>query len=189
VVILAGSVVLGSQVVGAADDTVAVWSTGATLAPGHRLTESDLVVARVRFDDAATAGRYLATTERLPADLHLTRGLGAGELVPRAALGSAEETGLVRVSVAVPAEQVPTGLGPGARVDVWVVEESRGGGAEARPVLEDVVVVAAPVTAESLGAVGGGRQLVLGLPADDQEAVATILGAGGDDRVRLVGRG
>jgi hypothetical protein len=189
VAIVAASVLLGARVVGAADDMVTVWAADADLARGHRLTEADLAPARVRFDAGATTGRYLPADEPLPDDLHLTRGLGAGELVPRAALGTPADSGVVRVSVALPAEQVPTGLAPGARVDVWVVDERSTGAGRAEPVVEDVVVVAAPTAADSLGSVNGGRQLVLGLPADDSGAVATVLAASGDDRVRLVGRG
>lgn len=188
--LVAGSVLLGAQVVGSTDDTVTVWRAGADLAPGHRVTEADLTVARVRFEEGATAGLYLATDEELPADLHLTRGLDAGELVPRGALGTAADTGTVQVSIAVAPQQVPPALGPGDRVSVWVVPESGDGSrAGARRVLEDVVVVAAPVAADSFGSVTGGRQLVLGVPEAEAEAVGTILAAGGDGRVRIVGRG
>jgi hypothetical protein len=189
VAIVAASVLLGARVVGAADDMVTVWAAGADLARGHRVTGADLVPARVRFDDDATSARYLSADAPVPDDAHLLRGLGAGELVPREALGPAAQSGVARVSVSLPAEQVPTGLGPGSRVDVWVVEERASGGGRAEPVLEDVVVVAAPAAAESLGSVAGGRQLVLGLPADESSAVATVLAASGDGRVRVVGRG
>ena len=189
IAIVAASVVIGARVVGSADDTVTVWSVATDLAPGHQVTEADLVVARVRFEEESTTSLYLATDEELPADLHLVRGLTAGELLPRAALGSATDAGTVQVSVAVAPQQVPPGVGAGDRVNVWVVDEARG---DSRPgasrVLEDVVVVAAPAAAESFGSVADGRQLVLGVPRDESEAVASILAASGDDRVRIVGR-
>ena len=89
VVLVAGSVVAGARLLAAADDTVQVWAAATDLGAGARLTEEDLVATRVRFADEDTQAGYYTVDDELPADLQLVHGLGAGELVPRAAVGSA----------------------------------------------------------------------------------------------------
>jgi hypothetical protein len=187
VAIVAASVVAGSRIVGAADDSVTVWAAARDLAPGDTVAAGDLAPVRVSFDEAADLGRYLPTGAELPAELHLVRGLGEGELVPVAALGSAADTGTVVLSLAFPPEQVPSGVAAGSHVDVWVVDEHRGAGGTS-PVLEDVVVIDAPTVGDSLGSTGG-RQLVLGVPEAESDALAEVLEASGDGRVHVLGRG
>ena len=187
VAIVAASVVAGSRIVGAADDSVTVWAAATDLAPGDTVAADDLAPVRVRFDEAADLARYLPTEDRLPAQLHLVRGLGEGELVPAAALGSGADTGTLVVSLAFPPEQVPSGVGAGSRVDVWVVDDGRGARGTA-PVLEDVVVIDAPAAGDALGSTGG-RQLVLGIPEGESDALAEVLAASGDGRVHVLGRG
>ena len=89
VVLVAGSVVAGSRLLAAADDTVQVWAASSDLGAGARLTEEDLVAARVRFADESTLAGYFTVDDELPADLELVHGVRAGELLPRAAVGSA----------------------------------------------------------------------------------------------------
>ena len=188
VALVAGSVVAGARLLATADDTTAVWAVADDLAAGEVLTADDLTATRVRFADAADAGRYLAVQDELPAELTLTRALGAGELVPEAALGAAADQEQVSVSISLPADQVPTGVASGSRVDVWVVGESRGRRAAAELVLEDVAVLEAPQLADSFAAATT-RQVVLGVPEDEQEALAVILAGTGEESLRIVGRG
>lgn len=189
VALVAASVVAGARIVGSVDDSVGVWAAARDLAPGDEVEASDLVARRVSFEDPGDLDRYLLAAEPLPDDLHLVRGLVDGELVPAAALGSAADAGTVSVSLSFPAEEVPTGVRPGSMVDLWVVDERRGGGSRATPVLTGVVVVDAPSGRDTLGAVGGGRQLVLGVPADEDDALASVLAAASSGAVRVVGRG
>lgn len=190
VALVAVSVVAGARLLGAADDTVAVWSAAADLAPGDRLSAEDLVATSVRFEEPADLARYLATDDPLPDDLQLVRGLGEGELVPAAALGSAARSDTVSLSLSFPAELVPSGIATGSVVELWVVpgEEARRG-EPSGPLLADVVVIDAPTSAESLGAVGLGRQLVLGIPRDESEALGELLAASEEQRVRVLGQG
>lgn len=189
VAIVAASVVAGSRIVGAADDSVPVWAAARDLAPGDTVAAGDLVPTRVRFDEATDLGRYLPADEELPSELHLLRGLGEGELVPVAALGSAADSGTVALSLAFPPEQVPSGVASGSHVDVWVVGDSGRGGSGTAPVLEDVVVIDAPSAADSLGSTSGDRQLVLGVPEGESDALAEVIQASSDGRVHVVGRG
>jgi len=164
--IVAVSVVAGSRLLAAADDTVAVWAVTEARGPGSALTESDLVVRRVRFAHESDLAAYFRADAALPADLQLARGVGAGELLPRSAVGTAEQqAGLVELPVAVEADQVPPSVQTGSTVDVYVGDE---------PVLSGVTVVDAPSADAGFGSVGGRRQLVLSVPED---AAAAYVGA------------
>ena len=187
VALVAGSVVAGSAVVGASDDTSAVWAAARNLSPGEVIEAEDLTSVRIRFADADAGEHYLATSRTLPEDLTVVRGLGEGELVPIAALGAQSATETVAVSVAVDPEHLPVGVGAGSRVDIWVVAERGGGALRAKPVLLDVGVIAAPSAAESFAATNE-RQLVIAVPRDDTSSLATLLAASGEGLVRVVGR-
>lgn len=187
IAILAASVLLGAKVLAGADDMASVWAVAAEHAEGDALTEGDLVARQVRFAAAEDRGRYLLADQALPADLHLLRGLGAGELVPRSALGPASASGLLTVPIGLPSLAVPPAVHAGSRVDVWVTEETEGGRAVARPLLRDVVVVAAPATTDGFGATGD-RQLVLGVPQDQEESLGRVLAAVGDATITVVGK-
>lgn len=192
--IVAVSIIAGSRILGAADDSVTVWAAARDVAPGDTVRGDDLVSISVRFGDSADLDHYLLTSATLPDDLRLTRGLGAGELVPAAALGSDEEAETVIVSLAFPHELIPTNIGAGSQIELLVIpaggdddKESRSG--EPDTVLSDVVVIDAPSAVDSLGSVSRGRQLVLGIPAADSEALIEILVASEDERLRVLVRG
>lgn len=194
VAIVAVSIIAGARILGAADDSVSVWAVARDIAPGDTVGEDDLVPTSVRFGDRADLERYLPTSATLPDDLRLTRGLGAGELVPAAALGSGEEADTVIVSLAFPHELIPTNIGAGSNIELLVVPDDNTGDARAQEgepttVLTDVVVIDAPSAADSLGSVSRGRQLVLGIPDADPDALIDILAASEDQRVRVLVRG
>lgn len=186
--LVTGSVVVGARILAGADDMTAVWSASSDLAAGQTITAEDLRATRVRFDDDTDQQRYLAVDAELPAALTLTRPLASGELVPAAALGEQADDDTVAVSIAVAAEHVPTGLARGSRVDVWVIGEDRRSRAAADLVLDDVLILDAPVVSDSFASATS-RQLVLAVPQDDEESLGQLLAASGDDRVRVVGRG
>lgn len=188
IVLVTGSVVAGARILSTADDMTPVWAASSDLAMGQTITAADLRATRIRFDDSADEQRYLGVDDELPATLTLTRPLAAGELVPAAALGEQTDDDTVAVSVAVAAEHVPTELARGSRVDVWVIGEDRQSRAEAELVLEDVLILDAPVVSDSFASATT-RQLVLAVPQDDEESLGLVLAASGDDRVRVVGRG
>jgi hypothetical protein len=194
IAIVAVSVVTGARILGAADDSVTVWAAARDVAPGDTVREDDLVSVSVRFADSTELDHYLLTSGPLPDDLRLTRGLGAGELVPAAALGSGAEAETVIVSLAFPHELVPTNIGAGSLIELLVIPNDGAGGgrsgtSEPTTVLSDVVVIDAPSAADSLGSVSRGRQLVLGIPEAETEALTEILAASEDQRVRVLVRG
>ena len=181
VAIVAASVVAGARLLAAADDTVPVWSAATDMGAGDRVTSADLVASRVRFADADALEGYFTVDDELPADMQLTSGITAGELLPRSSVGSTTRSGLVELPVAVDPEQVPPSVDAGAVVDVYVVgaasvtadkadRESTGG-----PVLANVTVVEAPELADSFGTTGK-RQLVLAVPEADATSFFELLG-------------
>jgi hypothetical protein len=190
VVVVAGSVLLGVRVVGAADDSTTVWAAATELAPGTALEADDLVPVRVRFTDQADLSAYLLADDALPADATLTRGVGAGELVPAAALGAVGDTGLLQVPVAVEPEQLAGAVATGSRVNVYLV--SRGGADRGHdsgePVLEDVAVLDAASPDEGFSA-SGLRRLVLGVPEEDASRFYGLLGSLSDPLVSVAARG
>ncbi len=185
--LVTGSVVAGARILSTADDMTAVWSASADLVAGQTLTASDLTATRVRFDEGGDEGHYLRVDHELPAALTLTRPLSAGELVPAGALGEEAQDDTVAVSIAVAAEHVPTDLVRGSHVDVWVIGEDRRQRAAAELVLDDVLILDAPLISDSFASATS-RQLVLAVPQDDEESLGLVLAASGDDRVRVVGR-
>jgi hypothetical protein len=157
VAIVAVCVVAFARLLAAADDTVAVWAVASDLGPGDRLTDDDLVSRRVRFADEADLDRYFTVADELPADRELTRGVGDGELLPRAALGPAGDSDTLQVRIAVDNEQVPTAVDAGSVVHVYLVAATGDGSGAApigEPALEAVTVVDAPPVEDSFSATG-----------------------------------
>lgn len=157
VAIVAGSVVAGSRVLAAADDTVAVWSVASDMAVGDTVTTDDLVARQVRFAEADDLARYVTVEQTLPADLALVRDLGAGELLPRAAVGAEGGSGTVLVRIAVEDEQIPAAVARGSRVHVYLLGPGRSGRVDpgaGEPALAAVTVVEAPAVSDNLAATG-----------------------------------
>lgn len=195
IALVAASVVVGARVLAAADDTVQVWAAEGDLGAGQRVGADDLVAQRLRFADADAAARYFTVDDELPADLELTRSVGAGELLPRAAVGTPDESGLVELPVAVEPELVPPGVGPGDVVDVYVVAPlSAEVGGEGQPpppdgpALTGATVVDAPELASSFGT-SGRRQLVLAVPDAAAPAFFALLARYDAPSLTVVRRG
>jgi len=188
IALVAASVLVGARLLGGADDTVEVWGVDADLAAGQPVTEADLVARRVRFDDDADGDRYLLVGDRLPDDATLSRAVGAGELLPAAALGAAEE-GLTEIPVWAPAEVIPASTEPGSVVDVWVTPTPGAGGTKGSVlVLDDVVVIAVPRGEDSFGP-GGNRQVLIGVTDGAAPEVGQALAAAKDNRIVITRQG
>lgn len=190
VAIVAASVVAGARLLASADDTVSVWAVATDLGVGDQVSEDDLVARRVRFADGTDLDRYFVVDARLPDDGALTRGVGEGELLPRAAVGSASDVGTLEVPIAVDDELVPTSVTSGSVVDVYLVAAAGGDGVApdaVRPALEAVTVVDAPPIEESFGT-SGQRKLVVAVPEEDAPIFFQELGAVDDPVLTVVRR-
>jgi len=183
---------LGARFLGGADDTVAVWAAAGPLAEGQQVDGGDLVRREVRFADQADADRYLPAGT--PVTGSLTRAVGEGELVPRAALGDGARGGLTEVPLSVGTEAVPSTVDVGSVVDVWVTPDAapRAAGeavtaARSTLVLDDVVVVALPRAGSSLGP-SATRQVMVGVESDQADALPRSLAALAGGTVLLTAR-
>jgi hypothetical protein len=155
VLIVLSSMVLGARVVAAAGRTVPVLAAVTDLPSGHRLSASDVRAVPVHL--AAGVAGYLPARAGVPVGGVLVRPVGAGELVPTAAVGDASVLALRPVAVPVPAP-LPEGLRPGAGVDLWSSAKQVGAGETgyAPPVriAEGAEVSAVTVTGTGLGGTG-----------------------------------
>lgn len=174
VLLVLGSILLGSAVVSAADDRVPVYAAARTLVPGEKVTEKDLVRVDVQLAEGGPA--YLAADGTVPGGMVATRTVGKGELLPQSAVGSVRDADVEVVSVPVDAASA-TGLAAGDVVTVWA---SRGAGAGSRrpggaPTRLGEMVVD-EVVQEQGGIVGGGsavtpvRLVVTGDAVEELEA-------------------
>lgn len=184
---VAVSVVLGAQIVGSADDSVEVWTVGVDAARGTPVEELGLVASRVRFTADADAARYLMVADGAPEGRHLVRAVGAGELLPGAAVGEAPED-VVVISVEVPTAQLPPGVRAGSVVDLWTAPRNSGESRSPRELLRGVTVVSASSPGQELSVASDDRQVVLQVP-DRSDDVADVVAASGAGELVLVGRG
>lgn len=193
VALVAASVLIGARLLAAADDTVTVWGAAQDLAAGDTVEASDLRPVRLRFADEADLVRYLTTSNELPEDLVLARGIDEGELVPAAALGSADEAAQRSISLAFPPESVPTSVEVGSVLDLLLVVEetasSRSDDASEPTVVRDVVVLDTPSLGDSLSSASRGRQLVLSVPDAEDAELAALVNAARDQRVQIIAHG
>jgi hypothetical protein len=123
VLLVLGSVVLGSVVVRAADQRSAVYAARGALVPGQRLTEADLV--RVDVHLGSLSDRYLTASAPLPTPLVVLRAVPAGELVPVQALGAESAVGVQPLTLVVD-PLVAVSLQVGSEVDVYADLPSSG---------------------------------------------------------------
>jgi hypothetical protein len=193
VAIVAASVLAGALVLGTSDDTVPVWAASTTMGAGQTITAGDLTVRRVRFADSSDAALYLDADRPLPADQRLLRGIGAGELLPRAAVGPAADVSLRRVPISVAPDQIPRDVAVGTDVDVYLRPSSHSGCQDApvcngRPVLVGVTVLDAPPVDQEFGS-DGGRMLVLGMSSGQAHRFFRLFSSTDDPALTVVGRG
>ncbi|MEO7350554.1 MAG: hypothetical protein ABIR34_11055 [Marmoricola sp.] len=191
IVLVAGSVVLGARLLSAADDTVDVWAVARDQPVGASMDRGDLERRAIRFPDAETAEGYLAADGPLPSGATLNRPVSAGELLPRSAFAKGSGPSLTEVPISVVSDDLPATVRAGSVVDVWVtpkvsaVDQTR---VKAVAVLSDVVVVSAPHASEGL-APQSTRQVIVGVPANRADDLATALGGMSEGRIVIVRKG
>lgn len=175
VLVVVGAVVLGARVVGAERQLATVWATTTDLQAGTVLTSDDLSEVEVNLDDAA--GRYFGSGAAIVGK-QLTRALGAGEIVPVAAVGDpAADTRLLALTV--DGDQMLPGLARGSVIDVYLVQGS-GTDLTTKPVAQDLTVqdVTAPSSGGLSGAGSSGYQVVVRLPTRSAQQLITQLSSG-----------
>lgn len=188
VLLVLGSVVVGSRVIAAADQTVPVLAAATDLAPGQPLT-AELVETR---DVVLDGNDNLYYTGDLGRGYVVVRPVGAGELLPRASVAAATDSGALRyVTIPLPAAEVPAGLARAAVVDVWRIPPPDAPDRTAARLLAGVGVTAADSGDGGLAAAGGQVRVTLAVTAPDggdaslDRSVATLLAAARDGLVYL----
>ena len=185
VILVAACALLGATLLGGSDDTVGVWAARRAMNAGESVSAADLVRRDVRFADQHDADAYLSADTPLPTGATLARAVGAGELVPRGALGAAGSRALTEVPLSVGSEAVPSTLRVGAVVDVWVTPDRAtdvsgpvDGSDAPRSVLvfDDVAVLSVPRSGSSLGPTAT-RQIIVGVAEDQQSRLPASLAA------------
>jgi hypothetical protein len=178
VALVAVSALLGAALLDGGDDTASVWAVRRALGAGQPVTSADLVPRDVGFGDAAAADHYVSASSPFPEGAVLTRDVGAGELLPRAALGS-DAPALVEVPLTVPAEAVPATVRVGSVVDVWATPDPDLAAADAEDAESTLVFAGVTVVAVSRsgGALGPTptRQVIVGVEDSVQDYLPTAL--------------
>ncbi|MFD1507382.1 hypothetical protein FE374_13685 [Georgenia yuyongxinii] len=147
VLLVAGSVALGTWAVQDAAATTAVYAARQDLTPGDALDADAVVVTEVRL--GAPGEHYLRVADGLPDGAVTIRTVAAGELVPVSAVGASDAVDLRPVVVPL-GLSVPAGLGPGAVVDLWLTPAPVTGGLAAEEPAKPELLAADLVVAEVL---------------------------------------
>jgi hypothetical protein len=157
------SVVVGARVLAAADDTVGVWTLDHDVSAGMRLGASDLRVTRLHFSNAADESHYWLAQFQLPAQAHVTRDVGAGELLAKAAVSTDAAAVPHQLPLSVPAAGMPVNVAPGDHVEIWAVPKPEAARSRPRLLLGDTVVLS--VGEPTVAGLGSDRQVVVALPS------------------------
>lgn len=182
------SVVLGGRLVAASGDRVAVWSLRQSLAAGTTLHDDDLVAVPAAAD---TVTAYVPQSSDV-AGKTLGRDVGAGELLPAAALADAAPADRRLVTVPVDPLHAPPGLARGERVDVYVSpKDGASAGQDGVTVLPALVLAGALVADPGVtDTAGTTSQLGVVLDVGTGDAVRAVAAArGGDVDLVRVGNG
>lgn len=184
--LVAASVAAVTVIVGAADARVRVYAAADALAPGDRVDADDLVERSVALDGSDDL--YLRVGAVPDEGFVVAQPVGAGQLVPLAAAGSADgvrATSLV-LRLAGPVSSV---VEPGSLVDVWGVARLDQGETGTPVVLAAQATVVRVVADESLiaGTTGAASSVEVLVP---RSRVARLLRAiAADDALAVVPAG
>jgi len=157
--------------VGSADRSTEVYAAREGIAVGERLTQENVVRAKVRLGD--TEQHYITVAAGLPQDVVAMQRIGKDQLVPRASLGAVDQ--LNRKPVALTVEQtLPSQAVAGARVDVWVAQpDAKNGFSEPKLILPGAEIAE---VANGSTALGSSKTTVLMVLVEDKQMPA-LLGA------------
>lgn len=168
VFLVVAAVAVGGLVVANAGKTRRVWAVTHDIASGATLTAADVAPARIRMTHAARL--YISSDADSDAVVGRTvnRNLVAGELLPRAVLGTASTT--VTMTVPLTSDQAPK-ISRGQKITLWVSTKS----------CQAQVVVGSALVQEVDGAGGGSfgtssaENVVVRVSPSDAQQVITAL--------------
>jgi hypothetical protein len=169
--LVGGSLAGVVAIVSAADETVVLYAARDPLSPGDRVGADDLDPVNVRVD--AAAANYLAPGDIPAAGAVVVRVVGAGELVPAAAIGSVDGLRLTSLVLSV-GGQLAASVGAGSAVDVWASREGESGEFGPPAVIVSGATVVRLVESDSIVAGGETTAVEVLVP---KSRVARVLGA------------
>jgi hypothetical protein len=179
------SVVLGATLLSSSGDRVPVWTAKQALAAGTTLRADDLVAVAVASEGLVA---YVPQSSDLTGKV-LARDVGAGELVPAAALADSATDARRLVTVPVDPLHAPPGLARGERVDVYVSpKDGASVGQDGVTVLPTLVLPGALVADPgSVDTAGTSSQIgvVLDVAAKDADSAVAAARGGDVDLVRV----
>ena len=158
----------GFLLVTAADNTTAVYAATKTLAPGHVLQKSDLVLTDVKLGKSGNS--YLSASQ-LSAGSVVTKTVGAGELIPISAVGTAKQVATTNVVVQLDLP-LSSDATEGSTVDVWASMAAGQGVFGPPAVIIPGAQIAHITEATGLAASTGGVRVEIVVP---QSKVAALL--------------
>lgn len=142
VALILTSIVVGANVVRAADKTVSVWKTTRALPAGSMLRAEDVEATRVRLFGSDQSRYVDAEKGAAPTGLVVSRDLGAGELLPASALVEPDTVAPTRL-VTIPIDRshaLGGRLARGDRVDVVATFRAGANTSETRAVVKAALV-------------------------------------------------
>ncbi len=146
--------------VGAADQTTAVFTASRPLAAGHQIEKGDFEVIHVRLAGATTL--YVGA-DTLPERAVVVRSLHRGELVPAAAIGAARDITSTAVVLSL-MTHLPVDAKPGAIVDVWSAPALGQGGFGPPTILVGRAEIARVIEAKGIGSAAMGINVEVIVP-------------------------
>ncbi len=178
VVLVLLATLLGAKLVAGADDRTSMYAAAVPLKPGDRLDADAVRRVDVSLDEGMVA--YLSAATPLPPEGFVLREIRVGELIPQAAIGTAQDVHLQPVTIRVEADSA-AGLVAGSIVDVWVSPRDEETTQEryepAVRLLGSVTVSWVPEVRGAFGATSATRAVQVLVPVDD---VATVITAQGE---------
>lgn len=185
VLLVAAATVGGTLVFDRLDDSVQVYRARTALVPGQQVQAADLEPVKVRLNEDTS--RYLRPG-RSPSG-RVLRQVGAGELVPVSAVGSADGVGVKAVAVSIDPTLAAT-LTRGSTVDVWVSSrkaQATGAGYDKPQRLVERAAVARVPRADSGGfSVGTGQTSSVHVLIPDAQVADVIDAVNSEGKVTLV---
>jgi hypothetical protein len=179
ILLVLGSVVLGTRLVASAEQTRPVWAAARDLPPGVTVRADDVVPAQVRLD--GSAGRYVEAATPVVGRA-LRRAVASGELVPAAALGDdSQQAPAHLMAVPVQSGHLPPDVARGDLVDAYVTPQD----GAARRVLAAATVVDVTGAGAGLRDPGADVTVVLEVPDGDVPDLVAAVHGGDVDLVRV----
>ena len=160
--------VAGFLLVTAADNSTAVYVANKALSPGHVIQKSDLVLTDVKL---GKSGRSYLTASELTEGAVVTKSVGAGELVPISAVGTAKQVATTNVVVQLDLP-LSSDATEGSIVDVWASMAAGQGVFGPPAVIISGAQIAHITEATGLAASTGGVRVEIVVP---QSKVAALL--------------